>query len=267
MTADDVRCPLQIVNLPDFWDKLASSQAAFLALDYDGTIAPFKPERMQASPLKGIKPLLSQIAARSSGRVAVISGRPIFEIEQLLQESNLTIVGNHGFEIKQPGSAVEYHQPSPEQSRGLAAAQRAAVKEGAVHLLEIKMASLAAHTRGLAPATAEAWEARIAELWKEIASEHTLEIRRFNGGVELRCRGRNKGDAVRDLISNLGDAFIVFIGDDETDEDVFIAIKNIGIGIKVGPIGDPTAAQGYVSSIEGVRDFLACWLRYAPVSS
>ncbi|MEN6475435.1 MAG: trehalose-phosphatase [Syntrophaceae bacterium] len=267
MPADDVRSTLRIINIPDFWARLGSSPTAFLALDYDGTLAPFKAERMQAMPFEGIAPLLRQIVTKSPGTVAIISGRPIFEIELLLPEQNLILIGNHGFEIKRPGLTIQYHQPNPGQAQGLAAAQGITVNEGAAHLLEIKMASLALHTRGLAPATAAAWEDRIAALWTEIAGKHALEVRRFNGGIELRCRGRSKGDAVQDLITSLGhEPFFVFIGDDDTDEDVFRAISNHGIGIKVDSMGTPTAAHGYVSGIEEVRVFLACWLRYAPRS-
>ena len=267
MPVDDIGCTIQIGDIPDFWQRLVSSPRAFLALDYDGTLAPFKAERMQALPLEGIAPLLRQIVTKSPGTVAVISGRPIFEIELLLQEQNLILIGNHGFETKRPGVKIQYHQPDPAQAHGLAAAQDIAVNEGAAHLLEIKMTSLALHTRGLSPATAVAWEERIAEQWTAVAERHTLEVRRFNGGIELRCLGRNKGVAVQDLISSLGhEHFFVFIGDDDTDEDVFRAISNHGIGIKVVSTGAPTAAHGYVSGIEEVRDFLACWLRYAPRS-
>jgi trehalose 6-phosphate phosphatase len=268
MQSDDAGYDILVGNIVDFWDRLTSSPATFLALDYDGTLAPFKAERMQALPLEGIPPLLRQIAAKSPGAVAVISGRPVFEIEVLLQEPNLILIGNHGFEIKRPGSMVEYHQPTPTQSQGLASAQSTAVKYGAAHLLEIKMASLATHTRGLAPDTSDAWESKIAVIWTEIAELHDLEVRRFNGGIELRCRGRHKGVAVQDLISGLKqDSLFVYIGDDETDEDIFRSIGNRGIGIRVGVTGTPTAAQGYLSGIKEVRDFLACWLRLAPPSN
>jgi len=267
MPTDVPECKLHVINIPDFWNRLASSRAAFLALDYDGTLAPFKCERMQALPLEGIPPLLRRIAAKSPGSVAVISGRPISEIEILLAEPDLVLIGNHGFEVKHPGFVIQYHQPSPLQARGLAAAQNAAIKEGAAHLIEIKMASLALHTRGLSPETAEKWEARITDIWTAIAEPHTLEVRQFNGGIELRCRGRNKGDAVHDLIAgHEASCLFVFIGDDETDEDVFRAISDHGIGIKVGSIDTPTAAQGHIPGIEGVRDFLACWLHHAPLT-
>jgi len=254
-----------VENIPDFWERMTRAPSAFLALDYDGTLAPFHAQRMLATPLSGVTELLERIIAKTPESVAIVSGRTIAEIETLLPIANLILIGSHGFEIKRPGKSIIRRDPKPIQIHGIELARQAAEHIGNESLLEIKHASLALHTRGMSPLEAQRHESQISGSWNRIARAHDLEVRPFDGGIELRAVGWHKGDAVRELRDLLqADTFFTYIGDDETDEDVFRNLGNHGIGIRVGPVERFSAAQGRLKTIEHMRGFLSCWLELAP---
>jgi trehalose 6-phosphate phosphatase len=252
-------------NLHGFWKLLRSARRSFLALDYDGTIAPFTAQRMEARPLPGTIDLLTKIRDKTGGSLAVISGRPVSEVLVLLGDLKIILVGSHGHEFRYPDKSQVIKRPTPHQSEGLDKAKNFCIAEGFGSLIETKDASIAMHTRGLSPEEAQHIDACVMAGWNHIALAHSLDLRRFNGGVELRCSGLDKGDALRTLLSLLSDdTFSVYIGDNDTDEDAFRAIRGVGIGIKVGDPGRPTDAQGFLPDVASVQQFLKGWLHHAP---
>jgi len=78
--------------------------------------------------------------------------------------------------------------------------------------------------------------------------------------LELRVRGRNKGVAVRTVLSEEGeDVVAAYLGDDRTDEDAFVAIERRGLGVLVRDQYRPTAASHWLRPPEELLDFLIRW--------
>ena len=76
---------------------------------------------------------------------------------------------------------------------------------------------------------------------KRYSREHRI---RFDGGLEIRVAGPGKGDAVRAILKEAGPgAAVAYLGDDQTDEDAFHALKGIGLTVLVRPQSRPTAAD------------------------
>jgi trehalose 6-phosphate phosphatase len=249
-----------IINIPDFWDRLRGAQKRLLALDYDGTLAPFHIERMEAEPLVGIPELLKQIQDRDDTTLAIISGRPVFELVSLVGNIGVTMVGSHGFELRGPDGAILIKKITPEQEEGLMEARAIGIEAGLEERLETKTASIALHTRGLSPDEASLMEDEMHETWGNFAARHHLEVKRFNGGVELRATGWNKGDALESLLLDLKEETLcVYIGDDETDEDAFERIQPYGFGIRVGDPSQPSKAHGFLPDTDCVKRFLQAW--------
>ena len=247
-----------IQGVPDFWNRLDRSSYRFLGLDYDGTLAPFRLDRMAAKPLSGVKELIRKIKRETF--VAVISGRPLSEVLELLGVSGVTIVGSHGFEVRDDSGSTKQYTPDQPAALALQEARKAAVEAGHGDRLEPKIASLGLHTRGMDRQAAGRLESSIEKHWTAIVKDAPLEVRRFNGGVEIRSCHRDKGVALAELLSaQPTGCFCAYLGDDDTDEDAFKALGTSGIGIKVGPPGDRTLAQGRLANPEQVRLFLAAW--------
>ena len=255
---------LGIEDLPDFWPLVERADHAILLLDYDGTLAPFHADRMKARPLEGVLPALDQLSALANTTVALISGRPVEEIQQLTGLDSLIIAGTHGFELYRPGQGIQRRLPSNELSDRLDLIETVAEQIVGPELAERKIATVALHTRKLEPeAAAYSQRAFRRDIGPHMTSE--LEARDFDGGVEVRVCGRDKGAAVLEILEELQPAdLVVYIGDDDTDEDAFKALDGKGVGIKVGSQDRPTAAAGRLSTCDDVLQLLNDWIEARP---
>lgn len=119
---------------------------------------------------------------------------------------------------------------------------------------------MALHWRGLTPRTIAAMRHDIRRLWSPIASAHGLALHPFDGGVELRAPGQDKGSVVRRLLSDLDEgASVAYCGDDLTDEDAFEALGDRGLRVLVRPVLRDTAADVWVRPPDELLAFLQRW--------
>ncbi|HSH00587.1 MAG TPA: trehalose-phosphatase, partial [candidate division Zixibacteria bacterium] len=244
----------------DFWGKVRSAPRRLLLLDYDGTLAPFHVSRMQARPSDATRELLHEIVAAGHTKVVIVSGRPARQVKVLLDELPVEVFGAHGFERAPFSGELRKQELSNDEISGLEEAKSAAASAGLSEHIEVKPASVAIHVRGLDAQRTIEVEELAWNIYTPIAEKHSLECRAFNGGVEIRSRRFHKGLAIETLAAEEpGDPFIVYVGDDETDEDAFKALRSNGFGIKVGGHPSDTAARGYLPNQEEVLPFLRQW--------
>jgi trehalose 6-phosphate phosphatase len=262
MMTETSNIAIRLPDLPDFWERVRNASNRFLGLDYDGTLAPFKIDPMRAAPFPGIADQLRNLATEGQTQIAIISGRPVTEVMTLLDKPPVIIMGSHGYEFLPVDGVCIVRQPTLKQRLGLMKIRMDLQKNGYGNILETKIASLAIHTRGLEPASAIAIKEEIFAGWAERAPHFDLECRCFNGGIEIRCIGWNKGNALKSLLDlQPENALAVYIGDDDTDEDAFTEIRKRGIGIKVGESSRPTAARSILPDCLAVATFLQTWAR------
>ena len=248
-------------GVPDFWDRVRAADDRCLVLDYDGTLAPFTENRVEARPLDGVVDALTEIRDAGETFLAVMTGRPISELLELLGDLGIPVSASQGTEFRWPDGTTQRHEPSEAVDRRLDRAQSEAEAIAPANRVERKLASVALHTRGMPEERAGRLQEAACAVWSLDADDCDLECRRFSGGVELRLKGIDKGTALRALLDgHREDALRVYVGDDETDEDAFEVLLDGGIGIKVGPRGVPTKAHGRLESPEAVRAFLAVWI-------
>jgi trehalose 6-phosphate phosphatase len=113
---------------------------------------------------------------------------------------------------------------------GLAEAEAWAESHGLRPHCERKTVSLAFHWRGLSETEASSIRERVQQRFKDADREYGLVLHDFDGGLELRVKGIDKGRAVRQVLSELtGNAAIAYLGDDRTDEDAFAALAGRGL--------------------------------------
>jgi trehalose-phosphatase len=244
----------------DLWRRASLARHRLLVLDYDGTLAPLKAVRHEARPLVGIRGLLEKIAGAGRTEVAVLSGRPLVELERFMAMPELHYVGEHGWEIHRAGGAPMLHEITEDVAEALSNAEEEAAAAGLAAHLERKRTALVLHTRGLGVRAAEELEFEGRGLWEPATSRGKLALREISGGLELRARPWHKGTAVRELMAGCPpNTFPVCVGDDETDEDAFHEVSCAGFAIKVGH-GGPSFASTRLESCVDVRSFLARWL-------
>ena len=244
-----------------FWKHIETTPRRLLFLDYDGTLAPFRENRREASPSPGVREVLEKILESGGCRVVLISGRWTKDLPPLLGLKKLPeIWGSHGLERLFPNGHYEMAALSDEEVRGLAEAYELVIKAGLDRHSEQKPGCLALHWRGLDENTRIRLISRVEVKLADLARETGLVIKEFDGGLELRAPGRNKGDAVRTVLSEENpEAVCAYLGDDLTDEDAFKALEDRGLGILVRKQWRSTAAAAWLKPPGELIRFLERW--------
>jgi len=227
---------------------------AALLLDLDGTLLDIAPTPEAVVVPPDLIASLRALRGRVNGALAVISGRPVEQVEALLPDTALAIAGEHGGAIRhRPGDALErIDLPSPPEAWFAAGARIAAAHPGAA--LERKAHGFVLHYRAapaLGPVLGEALAALVDGSDRFVA----VPARK---AWELRPRGADKGIAVEALMRRAPFAgrVPVFIGDDVTDEDGMAAARRLGgVGLRVAEaFGSPAAVRAWLrtASSEGL---------------
>jgi len=227
---------------------------AALFLDFDGTLVELA-NRPDAVIVDGaLSALLQRLREQRAGRVAIISGRSIAQLDDFLGAAldGITLVGSHGAEIRTVGGTIM----RPERPASLIEAERAFTDRfgdtpGAV--IEVKSLGVAIHYR-LAPEIGDAAEAMVADH----ADRHGLAVQKGKMMSEVRVAGHDKGTAITALMQlpQFAGYNPVFAGDDLTDEAGFLVCSDAGGGgILIGPPRD-TAARWRIADVAGFRNWL-----------
>lgn len=225
---------------------------ASLFLDLDGTIVDLasRPELIEVDD--GLRALLLAVRERLGGRLAVISGRGLDNLDQHLDLPHLAAAGSHGLERRRSDGWERRTSSTPALAAATREVDRLAQDCGVV--AEHKPGGAAVHFRERPEV-----EHEVAEKVAQIGRRHGLEVQRGSMVRELRLPGRHKGDAVREFMAEppfAGHPPIV-LGDDLTDEGAFEAAADLGgYGVLVGDRCS-AAARYRLSDVDAVRAWLA----------
>jgi trehalose 6-phosphate phosphatase len=228
---------------------------ASLFLDFDGTLVELaaRPEAVVVDA--ALTGLLDRLADRLDGRVALVSGRSIDQLDGFLGDAGgaIGLIGSHGAETRLAGGAiVRPDRPASLDAAAQLFADRFGGRDGVV--IEAKSLGVGLHYR-LDPSAEDEAHA-IAEAF---AAAHDLEVQHGKMMVELRLPGHDKGAAIAALLDRAPFAGHppVFLGDDLTDEPGFVACaRHDGAGVLVGDARD-TAAHYRLPNVAAVHNWLA----------
>jgi len=236
--------------------RLAGRQPT-LFLDYDGTLTPIVQRPEDAALSDAMRARVRRVAALCP--VTIVSGRDREDVQALVGIEGLGYAGSHGFDIRGPTGSSIGREVGVEHLADLDGAEsalrtRLAGVSGAQ--VERKRYTLATHFRRVAAAQWARVEATVDAVRREYPS---LRKERGKAVFELRPDvAWDKGAAVLWLLQALGvpDALPMYLGDDLTDESVFEAIADRGIGIIVSETDRTTYAQFALRGPDEVGAFL-----------
>lgn len=223
-----------------------------LFLDLDGVLAPLMPSPEMVKPEPARTQRLKALLKPLDGRVAILSGRTIKEVDRICEGVVTAVAGVHGLELRQPDGTIR--REDPEQVQAVFEDMVALASRHPRLMIENKNLSIGIHYRH-----APELEDKVRRFVTEQAAAHDLAVQFGHFVAEIRPKGRTKGDALTYFMeqSPFQGAMPVVLGDDQTDEHAFAAAQALGgVAIRVSPDG-PTQA-GY--SLSG-PDAVAQWLQ------
>jgi trehalose 6-phosphate phosphatase len=234
--------------VPDF-------QACALLLDVDGTILDLAPTPQEVRVPSSLRQAMNRLSERTGGALALVSGRPLSDLDRLFAPLQLPAVGGHGAEFRPiAGSSLDIRRTVPLDAT-LKRKFAAIAESGPGILIEDKGYSVALHYR-LAPELGDV----VNEAAARVCLENPLvsvELLRGKSVLEIKQAGFSKATGVRELMRYppFRDRHPIFIGDDVTDESVFEIIGDFhGLAFSVGRM--VSGIDGYFENPEAVRGWL-----------
>lgn len=245
-----------------FFARVARAKTRVLILDFDGTLAPFAARPECVRPYPRIPAALDRIMAQPGSRVVIVTGRRLDAAAPTLALTHAPeIWGAHGWQRMAPGGQLAVYEPSAPVREKLdaAAAQAMALRTWGARV-EPKPGSVAVHWRGQPVLTVQALREELERRWHGLCRSPELELVDFDGGVELRALGRDKGVVVNKVLAGAGEeTAAAYLGDDTSDEDAFLAIEGRGLGVLVRAQLRRTRAGAWLRPPQELALFLEQW--------
>jgi alpha,alpha-trehalose-phosphate synthase [UDP-forming]/trehalose-phosphatase len=240
------------------WHQLASAAAVVTALDLDGTLVPFAPTPEEAKMSPDTEALIDALIATPGVTCGIVTGRPR-ELAQPIVDRfpNAFVAAEHGA-WRYARGAWEAALPSVPQLAEIEAALAALAKRYPGALVERKSCAVALHWRRVAPESQHAI-ATTAEVIVDEWLETQPQLERLPGveALEVRHVAAHKGNALAWLRTHApAGATVLAIGDDITDEDMFVALRDQDVGVLVAAQPRRTQATVRLPSTDAVHRFL-----------
>jgi len=216
------------------------ASSRLLLLDYDGTLVPFTKNPEEAVPSPQLIDLLNRLKEDKKNTVVINSGRNYQILDQWFKDIDIDLTAEHGAFYRENGVWHENYKKIEKWDERIMNILLHAIEKTPRSSLEIKNTSLVWHYRKVDAWLAELREKQLMNALIEPCSRLNLQIVPGNKILEIKPATFNKGTEVKRRLSQKNYDFIMAIGDDTTDEDMFRALLPDGISIKVGSFS-PTA--------------------------
>ncbi|NJD33345.1 MAG: trehalose-phosphatase [Betaproteobacteria bacterium] len=223
-------------------------------LDVDGTLLEIADTPSAVRVDMELLELIGRLFRISGGALALVSGRSISDLEELLGMLRLPLAGQHGLERRDSAGRLWIHAAPPGAKCAIKEALVPVLNRHSGLLLEDKGLTLALHYRQ-APHLAAYAQRLMDRLMREAGGE--LELQKGKRVIEIKPAGIDKGTAVAEYLteSPFRGRHPVFIGDDLNDEHGFAEVNRMGgISIKVGP--GTSCARYRLPHVAAVRHWL-----------
>jgi trehalose 6-phosphate synthase/phosphatase len=261
------RIPLTDADFQAWLGRFLLRYPLALLLDYDGTLTPIVEHPDQATLSPGMRRALDACALREDTEVGVVSGRSLENVRAMVKHPGIVYAGNHGLEIQGPDLEEFYHEDLAHyrpRTEELAKTLEIVAVAGA--WVEAKGPTLTYHYR----AVRESERGPLIEQTRKIIADAGYQARDAHCAIEARPPiGWDKGRAVLHVLrTRYGPSWsekvrVIYVGDDQTDEDAFRFLAGLAETFRVGPADLPTAASHRLPDVESVRALLE-WLARRP---
>ncbi|TWR27557.1 bifunctional alpha,alpha-trehalose-phosphate synthase (UDP-forming)/trehalose-phosphatase [Mucilaginibacter pallidiroseus] len=219
-------------------DRYSSATDRLILLDYDGTLAPFAKEPGMARPSDEVLQILTKLSADNHNKVYIVSGRDSDTLQGWLGHLPIGIIAEHGAKVKHMGQAWGSFGSDQvkDKLQTVYKMMQGYVDACPGSFIEEKDFSLAWHYRKADPVTGPLKAARLLQDLQKSADTRVLSLLDGHKVIEVKGGNTDKGQAIEQLMTGHTYDFILCIGDDQTDEDMFRKLAGVAnaFTIKVG---------------------------------
>ncbi|MFD2162164.1 bifunctional alpha,alpha-trehalose-phosphate synthase (UDP-forming)/trehalose-phosphatase [Paradesertivirga mongoliensis] len=224
-------------------------------LDYDGTLVGFQPEIEMAFPDEDLYEILKQLASDSSNHVVIISGRKHENLEEWFSQLPIDIIAEHGAWTKNQNEQwIQLPGLYDHWKQDVAQVLERYVDRTPGSFIEEKSFSLVFHYRKVEEGLGDLRAGELVNDLRFITADMGLQILPGNKVIEIKNIEVNKGKVALRWLEDKEYDFIMAMGDDHTDEDIFKAVPSEAFTIKIG--GNISAARFYLRDFREVRRLL-----------
>lgn len=232
-----------------------SSADRYIFLDYDGTLVGFQGDIDKASPDDELYEILTKLTEDPKNRVVIISGRRYQTLQQWFGHLNLDMIAEHGAWQKRLN---EEWKPLPlltdKWKQEVKTVLDTYTDRTPGSFVEEKSYSLVWHYRKVEKGLGELRANEIINHLRIFIADKGLQMMDGNKVIEFKNVEVNKGKAAQNWLYGNDPDFIIALGDDHTDEDIFKALPAEAYTIKVG--SNISAARYYLKDFKQVRALL-----------
>ncbi len=224
----------------------------FIFLDYDGTLVGFNAVIDKASPDPELYEILNRLTDDPVNHVILISGRNHETLEKWFGHLKVGMIAEHGAWQKYLNDEWKSLPLLTDQWKGdVRTVLEMYTDRTPGSFIEDKSYSLVWHYRKVETGLGELRVNEIINHLKLIIADKGLQLMPGNKVLEIKSVEVNKGKAAQNRLYNMDADFILALGDDHTDEDIFKALPESAYTIKVG--GNISAAKYYLRDPKEVR--------------
>ena len=226
-----------------------------LLLDYDGTLVPFTRIPSEAAPDSAVRDLLVRLAADPKNHVVIISGRDVSSLDRWLGNLPISLVAEHGASSKlRNGAWQQMVSVSDLWKEEIRRVMQLFVLRCAGSFVEEKTNTIAWHYRNTQTGLGFSRSRELLNTLSQLTQNTTLQVIDGNKVVEVRIAGFDKGTTALKILNEQDPDFVLCMGDDTTDEDMFKALEGEAYTIKINT--GASAAQYTILSQQRVVPLL-----------
>lgn len=235
--------------------KYKVAQNRVLFLDYDGTLVGFSENIDDTPPDQELYDLLNRLISDLSNKIVIVSGRCNETLEKWFGHLEVDLIAEHGAWQKTYGSKWNSLPLLTDQwKQQISAVLKTYVDRTPGSFIEEKSYSLVWHYRKVEEGLGELRANEITNHLKLMIADNGLQLMPGNKVIEFKNIEVNKGKAILNWLYDKNPDFIMALGDDHTDEDIFKVLPDDAITIKIGD--NLSEAKYYLNDYREVRKLL-----------
>ena len=218
-------------------EQYDAAKKRLILLDYDGTLVGFQNRPEDAKPTSELVNLLRDLSSDKRNQVVISSGRDHYVLDTWLGSLPISFAAEHGALYKENG---EWHKNmyNSEWSGSILSILKLFVDKTPKSRIEKKETSIAWHYREVDAWLGEIRSKQLVNMLVDTCLKQNLQILQGNKVVEIKNPACTKGSEVKRLLHRHHYDFLMAIGDDITDEDMFRALPSKAVTIKVGTVSE-----------------------------